>query len=161
MLAAVVFWAVQQIVGRAFYAHQDTLTPALAGTAATALSLPLYYYGASYFGAPGVAAAGTLAVILYTLVLWQIWQRRFGRQGLSGVAGMALRSLLVSLPACAGAFALNRLMLPLFPEDSLLSAFLRICVTGLAFGGVYLGLARIFAPALCAPLAAVVRRFRK
>ncbi len=39
MLLSVPFWTVQQVVGRAFYARQDTLTPAVVGTLVTLAAL--------------------------------------------------------------------------------------------------------------------------
>ncbi|MDR2076820.1 MAG: murein biosynthesis integral membrane protein MurJ [Desulfovibrio sp.] len=149
MLAAVAFWAIQQIIGRAFYAHKDTLTPALAGTAVTLLALPLQYLGATRLGPPGVALAGTLAVTLYAVLLCLLWTRRFGPNGLARIPGTAARALLLCLPACAAAYGVT--LLSPFPEHSLPGAFAAICVSGLAFALLYLGLGRILAPALVSP----------
>lgn len=152
MLSGVAFWAVQQILGRAFYACQDTVTPALAGTGATLLALPLYWAGATYFGAPGVAAAGTLGVALYTIVLSRVWKRRHGSGGLQGITGKAGKALLFCLPACAAAFGAVLLTGRLFAAASLWGAAVKIAVSGLVFGLVYLGLTLAFAPAVCAPV---------
>lgn len=152
LLAGVAFWAVQQIVGRAFYACQNTLTPALTGTLATLLALPLYWFGARFYGALGVAVAGTAGVILYTLLLCRSWQRRSGPDALTGVARTGGMCLLFCLPACLAGFGAMALIRRMVPDDSLWGAALQITVSGLAFGAVYLGLARILAPALCAPL---------
>ena len=161
MLASVTFWAMQQLIGRAFYAHQDTLTPALCGTATTLLTLPLYWYGARVWGAPGVALAGTVGVVLYTLTLCFIWLRRFGPEGLSGIAKKTALSLIFCLPAYAAAYGVNAALLRTFPETSLAGAFARICATGLVFGLLYLVSARLFAPDLCAPLAGFAGKIRK
>jgi putative peptidoglycan lipid II flippase len=149
MLLAVAFWAIQQIIGRAFYAHQDTLTPALAGSAVTVLALPLYYFGATRLGPPGVALAGTLAIVLYAALLCLIWTRRFGAGALAGLPGTAARSLLLCLPACAAAYGAT-LPLP-FAQSSLAGALAAICLSGLVFALIYLVLGRIFAPAVTAP----------
>ena len=152
MLSGVAFWAVQQILGRAFYAHQDTLTPALFGTAATLLALPLYWWGAKYFGAPGVALAGTLGVGLYTLFLVRAWKRRHGSEALQGLARQAATAVLFCLPACGVALCAGAFVGHFFAPDSLWGALARIVAGGLAFGAVYLGLTVRFAPAVCAPL---------
>ena len=163
MLIAVSFWAVQQLIGRAFYAHRDTLTPALAGSAVTVLALPLYYLGAIRLGPAGVALAGTLAVILYTGMLCLLWTRRFGPGGLAGIPAKAARALLLCLPACAAAHGLTRLM-P-FAPDSLAGACAAICAGGMLFAAVYLGLGRRFAPDLVAPFLSfgerALRRLRR
>lgn len=99
MLCGVALWAVQQVVGRAFYAYQDTISPAVVGTIATALSLPLYALWAKDFGAMGVALAGVLAVLLYTLILVLLWVKRHGQGGLQGILKTSLSSVILAIPA--------------------------------------------------------------
>ena len=160
MLTGVGLWAVQQILGRAFYAHQDTLTPALVGTAATAASVPVYWFGAKSFGAAGVAVAGVWGVLLYTGALCFVWRRRFGRDALSGLTARAGGSVLACLPACAAAYAAAFGVGRFWPELSLWGAACKIAVGGLVFGLVYLGLCLVFAPALCAPLTVLFGKAR-
>ena len=152
MLIGVSVWAVQQILGRAFYAHQDTLTPALAGTGATALALPAYWFGAKVFGAAGVALAGVFGVLLYTGALCLIWRGRFGREALSGLAARAGGSLLACLPACAAAYAAAFGVGRFWPELSLWGAASKIAVGGAVFALIYLPVCMVVAQALCAPL---------
>ena len=152
MLSGVAFWAVQQILGRAFYAHQDTLTPALAGTGALLVALPLYWFGAKHFGAPGVALVSTLGVASYTLLLSWIWTRRHGPAGLQGLARQAAAAFLFCLPACLAAWGAAACVGSFFAPDSLWGALARIIAGGLVFGAVYLGLTYRFAPATCAPV---------
>ena len=152
MLVGVVFWTVQQIMGRAFYAHQDTLTPALAGSAATLATLPVYWFGAREFGTIGVAFAGTFGIITYTLILWGIWTRKFGKAGLAGLVGKGAGSLLFCLPACAAGYGASYGVGLLLDMHHLWEAAFKIAASGLAFGAVYVGLTLLFAPSLCAPL---------
>lgn len=160
MLSGVAFWAVQQIVGRAFYAHQDTLTPVLAGTAATLAALPLYWLGATRFGASGVAVAGTLGVVLYTLVLCSFWRRKHGPDGLAGILGLAGKTLLLCLPACAAAAGAMSLVGLVSEDTSLWGAAFKIAAGGLAFGVVYLAAGMRFAPVLLAPYLSFARKIR-
>ncbi|MDR0338736.1 MAG: murein biosynthesis integral membrane protein MurJ [Desulfovibrio sp.] len=160
MLGAVGFWAVQQIVGRAFYARQDTLTPALAGTAATVISLPLYWYGAKGLGAPGVALAGSAGVALYTLILCLAWKRRFGGRGLAGLARKAAAALICCLPPAFAAHLAMSAAGRFFAETSLAGAAVKICVCGLVFAPLYLALCLIFAPFPRAPLHNIWARIR-
>ena len=152
MLAGVPFWAVQHIMGRAFYACQDTLTPALTGTAATLLALPLYWQGAKHFGAPGVAFAGTLGVAAYTAMLCHVWRRKHGVAGTRGLAGKAAGAFLFSLPACAAAYGVSRFANGFFEAASLWGALTKIAGGGVAFAAVYLGLTALLAPSVCAPV---------
>ncbi len=161
MLVGVSLWAVQQVIGRAFYARQDTLTPALAGTGATLAALPVYWFGAKIFGAAGVAVAGLWGVLLYAGALCLIWRKRFGGNALSGLGARAGGSLLVCLPACAAAYAAMLGAGRFWPELSLWGAACKIGAGGLAFALVYLLLCLVFAPALCAPLTEFAARARK
>lgn len=161
MMIGVSFWAVQQVFGRAFYAHEDTLTPALVGTAATVIVLPAYWFGAKLFGAAGVAAAGVLGVLLYTGGLWRIWIGRFGRDALRGLAFNAGGSLLVCAPACAAAWGSARAVGQFFPSASLWGAACAIVAGGSVFGLVYLGGGFLFAPSLCAPLTELFAKAKK
>ena len=152
MLAGVAFWAIQQVLGRAFYARQDTLTPALAGTFASAAAIPLYWFGAQYLGASGVAAAGTAGVIMYTLILCRTWRKRFGGGALKGLAVRGGQALLFCLPACAAAYCVLSVSGMVFAQNSLLGAAVKIVASGVGFAIVYLGGTALFAPAVCSPI---------
>lgn len=161
MMIGVVFWAVQQIVGRAFYACQDTLTPALVGTLATAAALPLYWLGAKNLGAAGVAAAGVAGVAAYALLLCLAWRRKFGGGGLSGLLRKSAAAFAVCLPACGASYAAMHFAGSFFEPHSLWGAALRIAASGCVFAAVYLCLALRFVPAVSAPFADIGKRILK
>lgn len=154
MLAGVAFWGVQQLIGRAFYARQDTLTPALIGTAATAITLPFYWLLSRAFGASGIAVAGVLGVCLYTIILTLIWRRRTGEGTLTHLvrhAGAVLGiSLSAAVPSALGAYAVSRVQ----AGHPLLLALASIAVSGILFALAYIVIARRYAPPLLAPLLA-------
>ncbi len=77
MLLAVPFWAIQQIIGRAFYAREDTLTPTIIGSVITVISLPFYFYYAPKYGASYIALITSLSIIFYALVLLIFGIRKF------------------------------------------------------------------------------------
>lgn len=158
MLSGVAFWAVQQLLGRAFYAFRNTLTPALVGTGVMIAALPFYWGGAKLFGAPGVAAAGTFGVAAYTLALGWFWVRGHGRGGVRGLGRKAGKTMLFCAPACAAAFWTVSLAGKWFEEASLPGAAVKIALSAVVFAVLYLGLARVFAPDLCAPLTDVCAR---
>ncbi len=102
MLAAVVCWGFQQVLGRGYYAQQDTLTPALIGTVATVFSVPVYYFVTRHFGVVGVALCqfdfrGRLHRGLEPLVAPSLRQRGFSRAGRRFPEGDR------ALPACGSA----------------------------------------------------------
>ena len=60
MLAATPFWIIYMVLVRAYYAHGDTITPAVTGTIMTVVCLPIYYYWAVPHGAWAIAALSGL-----------------------------------------------------------------------------------------------------
>jgi putative peptidoglycan lipid II flippase len=94
-------WGAHQIYARAFYARRQMWTPVLIGTAGTVAAIGFYWW-LSRFDTPGFAAASTLTMILYTLVLGIAWHARAGREGVSGIVSSLLRGgvgVAVSAPA--------------------------------------------------------------
>lgn len=70
------FWAAQAIYARAFYAAGNTLTPMLASTIVTVLSLPIYYFLFHSYGVAGLAIASDLGILLQTATLAFLLHRR-------------------------------------------------------------------------------------
>jgi putative peptidoglycan lipid II flippase len=66
---SLIFWAVQGLYARGFYAAGDTVRPMVAGTLITALSLPIYWMLFRRFGVIGLAVASNIAIVMHTLVL--------------------------------------------------------------------------------------------
>lgn len=161
MLLSVPFWVIQQIMGRAFYARQDTLTPAVVGTLGTLAVLPLYPPAVGRFGSGGVAALTVLSLCVYTIVLTAIWTRRHGTGALRGLARPLCLTALIALPClalawqCAALFpALLTARLPWLPPFFAHGCTLTAALV--AFALPYALLAR-----LCVPEALRWRRRRQ
>lgn len=152
MMAAVIFWSAQQVLGRGFYAFQDMVTPAVCGTLATVLALPLYWLGAKKIGAPGVALAGTLGVALYTIILWHRWKKKYGSGATKGIVKNICLAFILCLPASFAAIGSSHLIYKIVSKDSLGGAFLSILGSGIAFALFYFLILGIFAPHLSRPL---------
>jgi putative peptidoglycan lipid II flippase len=69
-------WGAQNILARGFYAARDTVTPAIAGTALTFLTLPLYWWLGHRSQFLGLAMASSAGIIVYTLLLFVLLNRR-------------------------------------------------------------------------------------
>lgn len=154
MLLAVPLWVVQMLLGRAFYAQGDTLTPALLGTAVTAVSIPAFLLAHSAQAIAWITSAG---VALYVAALVAVWLRRQGRAAFAGLGhtlGWSLPlSVLAALPAALAAEWC--MSLPLLP---VVAALLALTAGGSVFAAVYLPLIYWRAPTLLEP---VLRRFKK
>jgi putative peptidoglycan lipid II flippase len=81
------------IVPRAYYATQDTLFPAIYGTIAVLLSIPLYMMGLQIMGTNGVALAISLSCILQVTVLYVLWNKRSNNTGSRSVYSFYLRMM--------------------------------------------------------------------
>ncbi len=158
MLGGVLFWGIQQVVGRAFYACKDTITPAVVGTLATLLVLPAYWWFAVRWGAAGVALAGVLSVVLYTVLLACVWRHRFGGGAFRGMLRILCGALFVSAPAALCSWAGMLRTDAFFPEMPLAGAFCALAVSGAIFLGVYGAVAVAFFPWLLDPVRALFRR---
>jgi putative peptidoglycan lipid II flippase len=69
-------WSAQGILARGFYATRDTLTPAVAGTLLTLLSLPLYWLLVRRAQYLGLALASSIGIIVYAAALFVLLERR-------------------------------------------------------------------------------------
>ena len=126
LLLSVPFWVVQQVIGRAFYARQNTLTPAIVGTVATLAALPVYPLAVKLWGAFGVAMLTTLCLFVYTLALSWFWIRKHGTGAFDGMGHLLLKGFLLVLPGTLLAFfrglRASRPSAPLVPLPVRLSA---------------------------------------
>jgi putative peptidoglycan lipid II flippase len=101
-------WTVQGIYARAFYASRNTLTPAVAGSLITLVSIPIYRALFHGMGIAGLAAASDVGILAHTLTLaFLLHRNRLVRvSGLEG--GELARSLLAACGGFAGAYACVR-----------------------------------------------------
>ncbi len=145
MLLAVPFWLLQQVTGRAFYAMQDTVTPAVVGTAVTVLAVPGYMALIPLMGARGVALVTTASIAVYALALMAVAYRRWASGAFAGLWGTAWRSALISMPGCGLMLAVMhdgfRLMAGMSP---LLQQFVVLAVGGLLFLASWMAIAWFF-----------------
>ncbi len=152
MLAGLFCWGVQQLVGRAFYARQDTLTPSLAGTGASIVSIPVYWLLGKWLGALGVAAASAMAVSLYTLALCLLWRRRYGPAGLEGVFSALGAAAALSLAAAVPAAATVRLPSLFLSENTVWEALASLLLSWAVFCITFAVLGAKFARPLVEPV---------
>ncbi len=150
-LAVVFCWGLQQLIGRAFYARQDTLSPAVLGTLVTLVSLPLFYLLARHLQALGVALASAGSMALYTLVLALWWRHRFGPGIFASLAPVGLKLALLALLAALPALWVVHTEAGLWGGRPLLGAAYAILASGVAFGLPFVLLAGWLAPALVRP----------
>src|SRR5208283_1892425 len=69
-------WSAQALYSRAFYAAGDTLTPMIASTVIVVASLPIYSALFHRFGVTGLAVASDIGILMHTVVLAWLLDRR-------------------------------------------------------------------------------------
>ena len=69
-------WSAQALYARAFYAAGNTVTPMIAGTIVTLVSLPIYWSMYRSFGPAGLAVASDIGILIQTLTLAVLLDRR-------------------------------------------------------------------------------------
>jgi len=109
--AAVPLWAMQGLAARAFYAAGNTLTPMIAGTAVTLLSLPVYALLHRAAGPTGLAVASGIAIFGHTATLLALAPRILPElratvpAALRGLAATVLLAAVASVAAWLAAAA--------------------------------------------------------
>lgn len=98
MLVGAAAFTAQTVVNRGFYALQNTLLPALYGTATVMLSLPLYWVGLKFLGVLGIGLAISFSALIQVLVLYSVWNRRSRNIESRRVYGFFGKVILISLP---------------------------------------------------------------
>jgi len=103
-------WSAQAIYARAFYAAGNTLTPMIAGTIVTVISLPVYWSLYHSVGPAGLAIASDVGILIQTLTLAVLLHRR-GMVSFRGLEYLELlRSLLAAVVAYAALIAMQRFL---------------------------------------------------
>ena len=97
IMAGAFAFAAQTVVVRGFFAVQNTLFPAIYGTIAVLLSLPLYYFGMMKMGARGVALAVSLAATIQVLMLYGIWNKKSRNTGYPNVRNFYIKIIFLSM----------------------------------------------------------------
>ncbi len=138
MLISVPFWAIQQIIARAFYAKQNTITPAIVGTIATCIVVPIYIYFVPMYGSIMVASITSLSVILYTFILFYVWQKKNSSQIYLDCAKAFLRSLVIVLPPIFFAWYVQvKLEHISFNVSPLFKQFYELLISGTVFSLIW------------------------
>lgn len=108
---ALVFWSVQGLYARAFYAAGQTVRPMVAATLVTLASLPIYGVLYRDFGVVGLAAASNIAIFLHTATLAVM----LNAAGLVPLSGLGWREVLKAVAVGLLALVLSRWAGQAFP----------------------------------------------
>ncbi len=142
-LAGAFAMAAVNLVVRGFYATRSTWLPALFGSIAVALSVPLYWLFTKWLGGLGVALGVTVSGFLQAGLLYTVWNRRMGNRG--GPTYLALlRAIAMTIPLGAALWGLRWLLLRGLDNTRLFGALIICAVLGVVFLALTVVLARLF-----------------
>ncbi len=165
LLLAVPLWGVQMVLGRAFYALGDTLTPALCGTAVTFLTVPAFYASAALPMPLGISNAMAIAlvsisgVLLYIAIIVAIWNKNHGSKAFSETLPMTVQGIIISTLAAIAAYFVAQQSLHYTTQWHNFFAYtLSLGTSFIIFLGVYILLTRTWAPALYTPIKNMILR---
>ena len=151
LLLCVSFWGYQQVLGRAFYARLDTLSPAVLGTLVTILVIPVFSIFTSRMGATGVALASAASILIYSAALTVWWRIKMGGEAFIGLVPGSFKVLCLSIISALPAWGAQKLI-PLDTQTQpFLSALFQIAISGLCFGTCWAVLSGRFIPELARP----------
>ena len=125
--------AAYTIVPRAYYAMQDTLFPAIYGSVAVLVSIPLYVFGLKMMGTSGVALAVSLSAILQVFVLYVIWNRRSRNTGSLKVYWFYLKIIGISIPVGLILLGFRRLLAGWIDFHTFTGSLVTVLLTGVVF----------------------------
>jgi putative peptidoglycan lipid II flippase len=157
IMAGAVAFAAQTVVIRGFFAIQNTLFPAVYGTLAVILSLPLYYVGMQNMGARGVALAVSLAAILQVLMLYSIWNKKSQNAEYPAVAKFYVKVIFLSLVMGFILESFHRTALSEINVMTLPGSFLACIIMGTLFSVLFVGTGYILG---ISEISGLVRRIR-
>ncbi len=137
---AVPVWGTLQVLTRGFYAQRRMWAPVVVGTVGTVVAVPVYWWGATTFGTPGVAVASVASLALYTTVLGATWYRDpRARAGLRAVVEVAKRAVPPTVLGAIAAAVVASAALRLAPGWTTLTNLLATVLGVGAFAATALG----------------------
>ncbi len=132
MVGAIAFVS-QTVVNRGFYATQNTLLPAVFGTAAVIASLPVYWLGLTALGVAGVGLAISASALFQTVLLFAVWNRRSGNQAAGGVYRAYLAATVAGLVIGAILWPLHRTLQAVLENPTLIANLSVIGIVSVTF----------------------------
>lgn len=137
-------WATQTLYVRAFYAAGNTLTPMIAATIVTAVSIPVYSLLYRAFGPAGLAVASDVGIFLQTATIAVLLHRR----RMVSLRGLEFAELGRSLLAAVVSFALLAGLTRLVHATGRLEELLLLLAATAIWIGVCVGILRLTGSAL-------------
>jgi putative peptidoglycan lipid II flippase len=144
MLIGTVAFSAQTVVARGFYALQNTVTPALFGSLAVVLGLPLYWLGITTLGIFGLGLAVALSALLQVLVLYEVWSRKTTNPYQRMVYRFFFKIMAATLPLCFVLVIFHRLIMRFLDTSFFWGRLVMVMIITTVFVALMPLIARLF-----------------
>lgn len=106
------FFSGSMIIARSFYALQKMIFPMVVSTTIAVITIPLYLYFSTNFGARGIAVAAVCGMACQYLTLLVVWTKKYGvlSEELSRLFTIVKVLMITGIGAAAGFYLRGRLM---------------------------------------------------
>jgi len=131
-------FAASTVVVRGYFAVRNTLFPAVFGTVAVLISVPLYPVAIMAMGVRGIALAVSVSGILQVVVLFYLWSRRSGNAGQGDVYRFYLKIGLLSLVMAPPLMAARGMLLKVVEATSVSGSLVVSILVGAVFTAMML-----------------------
>lgn len=132
------------VVVRGYHATQNTLFPAIFGSVAVLLSLPLYWYATKSMGASGIALAVSCSAVFQVGLLYALWNSRSGNTAGRSVYLFYLKIILISAVIGIGLEWFKRSALGAIDSGSVTGSLAVCSIIAMAFIAMLLLVAYVF-----------------
>ena len=162
ILIGTVAFAAQTVVARGFYAMQNTIFPAVFGTLAVILSIPLYVIMMNRLGVIGLALALSVSAIFQVTLLYVLWNRKSKNRESKTVTLFFLKIILISAPLGVSLEKFRSLLAAGIDADTFFGSLAVSGITGMVFVVLFLTVGYVFRIKEIKAIADwVVRKFRR
>lgn len=146
MLAATPAWIIYMVLSRAFYAHEDSITPAVTGTIITICVIPCYYFFAVPQGAWAIAALSGTSIAIYVCWISAIWKKRHGSGAFHSLIKLAGRAFICSVFPSLAAWSICAYLPNFWPDLPFFDYCAKLVMAMIAFASLFLPAAFFILP---------------
>ncbi|MBF0101955.1 MAG: murein biosynthesis integral membrane protein MurJ [Desulfobacterales bacterium] len=155
-------FAAQTVVGRGFYAMQNTLLPTIISTFTAIVSIPMYYLGMQQMGANGIALAVSLSSIFQVGLLYAIWNQRSQNDAAKQIYYFLFKLSFVSLSIGALLYGTKLMLKHYIDASTLLGNLWMILTLSVFFGFLLIIMSRILQlNEILIPIHAILKKMKK
>lgn len=127
---SIVFWTIQMVSVRAFYAAQNTLRPMVITTMVTLISIPIYYGLSQMFGLRGLAISSCIGMMLQSCAIVYFYHRKNAYFKPTKILYAMYKGIVLGGVAAGGSYLGLQIVHALPEMPHLVTILLELCMAG-------------------------------